>query len=97
MEWTSDWIRVWFFPRGTAPKDIAQGNPDPTGWEEPSSNFQGACTIDDIFHNHTIVFDTTFCGQWAGAAAWDNDPVCGKLGMTCQEYVAGFPQDFAEM
>jgi hypothetical protein len=97
MEWTSDWIRVWFFPHGTAPKDIAQGNPDPNGWGEPSSNFQGACTIDDIFHDHTIVFDTTFCGQWAGTAAWDNDPVCGKLGMTCQEYVAGFPQDFAEM
>jgi hypothetical protein len=62
MEWTASVIQVWFFPRSSIPKDIAAGNPDPTGWGTPTASFSGSgCNIGDHFVNHNIVFDTTFC------------------------------------
>jgi len=64
MEWTSEAIKVWFFPRGSIPSDIKNGNPDPSGWPLPFSVFDGPnCDIDDNFQQHSIVFDTTFCGK----------------------------------
>lgn len=97
-QWTSDFIRIWFFPAGSVPQDITQGNPNPdiSVWGEPVSNFEGSCTIDDHFKNHYIVFDTTFCGDWAGAV-WANDPVCSALAPTCEEYVALNPDAFNDM
>lgn len=63
MEWTSDAIKVWFFPRGSIPSDIDSGTPDPSGWGLPFSIFNGpSCDIDANFQNHQIIFDTTFCG-----------------------------------
>lgn len=63
MEWTSNVIQVWFFPRGAIPKDITSGNPDPSSWSTPTAKFSGSCDIDFHFMNHNIIFDTTFCGQ----------------------------------
>jgi hypothetical protein len=68
------------------------GNPDPTNWGEPQADFQG-CDIDAHFRNHQIIFDTTFCGDWA-ASAWAADPVCGKKATTCNEFVAQNPEAF---
>ncbi len=67
MQWTSDAIKIFFFPRtGTIPADIEAGNPDPSTWGTPTASFSGGnCDIDANFMNHNIVFDTTFCGQWA--------------------------------
>ena len=31
-KWTSESIQVFFFPRGSIPKDIRQGNPEPDQW-----------------------------------------------------------------
>ena len=61
MEWTASVIQVWFFPRSSIPKDIAAGNPDPTGWGTPTASFSGDCNITNHFLDHNIVFDTTFC------------------------------------
>ncbi|KAI9749818.1 MAG: hypothetical protein M4579_006722, partial [Chaenotheca gracillima] len=66
MEWTSSQIAVWFFPRSSIPGDALGSNPDPSGWGTPTANFQGPCDIDANFNNHQIVFDNTFCGDWAG-------------------------------
>ncbi len=67
MDWTSDYIKIWFFPRGKIPDDITAGVPNPCNWGLPVSNFQG-CDIDANFINHQIVIDNTFCGAWAGMA-----------------------------
>jgi hypothetical protein len=66
MEWTSNWIRVWFFPRASIPSSILNGNPDPTQFGIPAGNWQGSCNITSHFGNHTTVFDNTFCGDYAG-------------------------------
>jgi len=45
--------------------------------------------------NHNIVFDTTFCGDWAGSV-WSSDATCSALASTCQDYVANNPGDFVD-
>lgn len=99
MEWTSSAIKVFFFPRSSIPADITSGSPDPTTWGTPVSAFSsgasGGCNIDQHFTQHNIVFDTTFCGDWAGNV-WSSSPTCSKLATSCSAYVAANPTAFAE-
>ncbi|PVH81091.1 glycoside hydrolase family 16 protein [Cadophora sp. DSE1049] len=94
-QWTSDYIRIWYFPRSSIPEDIVNGEPDPSNWGLPDGNFQGNCDVDANFAEHQIVFDTTFCGDWAGSV-WSGDPVCSKKANTCVDYVASEPGAFAD-
>jgi hypothetical protein len=97
VQWTSSAINIFFFPRtGTIPADIEAECPDPSTWGAPLASFSGgSCDIDSYFMNHQIVFDTTFCGQWAGNV-WSQDSVCSTKASTCQEYVANNPTDFQD-
>ncbi|QSZ31977.1 hypothetical protein DSL72_001546 [Monilinia vaccinii-corymbosi] len=95
MEWTSSKIRVYFFPAGSAPTDIHGPNPDPSKWGTPVSNFEGSCDIDSHFRENKLVFDTTFCGDWA-AAVWSSDATCAPKAATCTDYVAGNPSAFTD-
>ncbi|CZR53905.1 related to mixed-linked glucanase precursor MLG1 [Phialocephala subalpina] len=99
MEWTSSSIKVWNFARTAIPANIASGSPDPTTWGTPTSAFgsgsNGGCNIDQHFTQHNIVFDTTFCGDWAGNV-WTESATCSKLAPTCAGYVAANPSAFAE-
>ncbi|KAL6251593.1 hypothetical protein RBB50_001803 [Rhinocladiella similis] len=94
-EWTSQFIKIWFFPRGNFPDDIVSSSPNPSqNWGTPNSVFQGSFNIDDHFKDLQIVFDTTFCGQWAGQV-W-NTTSCASLAPTCEEYVSNNPKDFVD-
>jgi len=97
MEWKSTAISVWFFPRNAIPSDITSGKPVPSGWTAASAVFTGSgCDIDQHFMNHNIVFDTTFCGDWAGqASVWSGNAACSALASTCTAYVAANPQAFS--
>jgi hypothetical protein len=96
-EWTNQSIAIYFFSRNAIPADITSGNPNPAGWGEPQALFEGSCNIEDSFKSHQIVFDTTFCGQWAGQqGVWSADPVCGSKAATCNAYVQNNPSAFAE-
>lgn len=99
MEWTSTAISIWFFPRTAIPADITSSSPDPSTWGSPVSEFSsgsdGGCDIDEHFAGHNIVFDTTFCGAWAGQV-WSSDATCSALASTCDAYVAANPTAFAE-
>ncbi|APA14232.1 hypothetical protein SS1G_11977 [Sclerotinia sclerotiorum 1980 UF-70] len=95
MEWTSCYIRVYFFPAGTSPADINGANPDPSKWGTPVANFQGDCDIDSHFRENRLIFDTTFCGDWA-SAVWSSDATCGSKAPTCVDYVAGNPAAFGD-
>ncbi|KAK4549534.1 hypothetical protein LTR36_006531 [Oleoguttula mirabilis] len=103
MEWTSTAIQIWFFPRGGIPESILEANdtvgPDPSTFGLPVANFQGSCDIDAHFYNHSIVFDTTFCGSyagnlWAGAGCPLLDPSNGW--QSCNDFVAANPQAFTD-
>jgi hypothetical protein len=96
MQWESSGIEVWFFPRNAIPADITSGSPNPSGWGTATAAFGGSgCNIDQYFMNHNIVFDTTFCGDWAGqSSVWAS---CAQStgAATCQDYVAANPSAFS--
>jgi hypothetical protein len=95
MEWTSSAIEVYFFPRNAIPGDITSGSPNPAGWGTPVASFSGSgCDIDSHFMNHNIIFDTTFCGDWAGQV-WSSGQ-CASLASTCDAYVAANPKAFTQ-
>lgn len=97
MQWAQTGIYVWFFQRGQIPGDITSGNPDPTGWGTPLAAFSGSgCDFGTAFQNHNLIFDTTFCGAWAGLdSVWESGS-CSSLASTCNEYVANNPAAFTD-
>ncbi|KAF1985064.1 glycoside hydrolase family 16 protein [Aulographum hederae CBS 113979] len=92
-EWTSNSIKVWWWPRSSAPGDIGSGNPDPSGWGTPTANFQG-CAFDNYIRDLNIIFDTTFCGDWAGQV-WGSSS-CSSQAATCNDFVAKNPGAFGD-
>ncbi|OAX42990.1 glycoside hydrolase family 16 protein [Rhizopogon vinicolor AM-OR11-026] len=67
MRWDENGITVWSFYRAAVPQDIVQGEPEPSNWGEPVAALSNqSCNITQYFANHSIVFDITFCGDWAG-------------------------------
>jgi hypothetical protein len=98
-EWTSIAIKVWFFPRSNIPADILAGSPDPNNpaWGIPQANFAGSCNINEHFASHSIIFDTTFCGDY-GNSDW-NQPGASCMAAnpgTCTNYVANNPSAFSQ-
>jgi hypothetical protein len=71
MEWTSSGIQIWFFPRNAIPLSISTATgdvgPDPSTFGVPVANFQGDCAFDSHFTDHRVLFDTDFCGTYAGS------------------------------
>lgn len=94
-EWTSDHISIWYFPRSAIPSDASSSNPDPSNWGQPMASFAQGCNIDQFFENHQIVFDTTFCGDWAGSV-WTTDSVCSAKAPTCENFVQNNPSAFQD-
>lgn len=97
MEWTSNAISIWWFNRANpAPSDMFGSAPNPANWGKPKAQWSqpATCNIDGHFGSHNLVFDTTFCGAWAGAV-WGSDSVCTSKASTCNGYVQNFPGAFA--
>lgn len=97
MEWTSSQISVWFFSHGSEPGDLNSATPNPANWGNPTGSFTGgsSCDIDSHFMNNNIVFDTTFCGDWAGQV-FSSDSTCSALASNCTDYVQNNPSAFAD-
>ena len=93
-EWTSNFISIWFFPRFNIPSDITNGNPNPSNWGKPVAKFSG-CDFDRYFQNNNIIFDITFCGDWAGSV-WRFDQTCSRKDSSCENYVKNNPGDFKD-
>lgn len=104
LEWSTDeYIRAFYFERSNIPVDIIERtllNPDKWGtpyarFELGSSTFSRAaassCTSDH-FSNHSIIFDNTFCGDWAGSDFTDS--CSGDL--SCTDYVKYNPSYFEQ-
>ncbi|THU98358.1 hypothetical protein K435DRAFT_661045 [Dendrothele bispora CBS 962.96] len=67
MKWDENGIAVWSFFRAAVPADIVRGTPNPSQWGSPVAALEpGGCDPIKNFVNHSIVFDITFCGDWAG-------------------------------
>lgn len=86
LEWTANFIRVFFLPRDSIPScnDGPLGSsPDPSKWDRPTAYLRG-CDFDAYFHGLHMIFDTTFCGDMAGGPAWKKDAVCSQKAVSCE-------------
>ncbi|CAG8059920.1 unnamed protein product [Penicillium olsonii] len=95
-EWTGDAISAWFFPSSSIPKDITAGYPVPSSWGTPAAKFAGSCDIDKHFKDLQIVFDITFCGDWAGEESVWSSSSCSSKASTCNDYVQNNPSAFED-
>ncbi|KAF2141508.1 glycoside hydrolase family 16 protein [Aplosporella prunicola CBS 121167] len=95
--WNAGSIQHWYWPASAVPNDIRQGSPVPLGWGTPMAHFHcNGCSFDDYISGNSVVFDTTFCGQWAGAV-WASGGCAGVTGRaSCVDYVANDPGAFAD-
>ncbi|QRV90995.1 glycoside hydrolase family 16 protein [Ceratobasidium sp. AG-Ba] len=83
--WDNNGVWIWFFHRSTIPNDIIQNTPTPELWGKPTALLSNSsCAPNRYFWDHQIVFDITFCGDWAGASY--SDPANGCPG-TCSDHV----------
>jgi len=91
LEWTNNFIRSYFFDRTSIPADITGGMPNPSGWGKPFAYFGlGAMCPSTHFHDHHMIINLTFCGDWAGNVFNGQCPGKG----TCNSYVQKTPGDF---
>ncbi|KAI1821533.1 concanavalin A-like lectin/glucanase domain-containing protein [Xylaria intraflava] len=98
VEWDSNDIKIWHFPRSGIPDDIKLApmvDPEPSTWGPPQAMFGGAmCRPNSYFFNMSLVINTNFCGVYAGNI-WGASDECSKLAPTCEEYVAKNPRVFS--
>jgi hypothetical protein len=97
MLWDDTGIRIYFWPRGGIPDDIANKAPQPSQWGLPSARWPASqCNPWEFFKDHVTIFDTTLCGDWAGRpGSWGGAGIAGQgqscaasTGVsTCEEYV----------
>lgn len=95
LEWVpGSLIRAFFFPRDAIPTDLINNTPKPDTWGTPYARFLNDDTTCPAqrFRDQQLVFDTTFCGDWAGA---NFAAMCGTA-TTCEDYVKYNPADFEE-
>ncbi|ETN38428.1 uncharacterized protein HMPREF1541_06463 [Cyphellophora europaea CBS 101466] len=96
MDWTTEAINFYFFPRGSIPADVNSANPNPSTWGIPFATIGGSgCNVENNFRDLRLVFDTTFCGDF-GDATWGTGTCATRTGFgSCAAYVASSPGAFA--
>ncbi|KAJ9118628.1 hypothetical protein QFC22_003848 [Naganishia vaughanmartiniae] len=97
MKWDKEGIKIWWFNRNSIPADITAEQPIPSSWGTPVADFPSTdCDPYKFFYEHFNIFDTTFCGDWAGAdGVWNyagyagQDQSCAAITgySTCADYV----------
>ncbi|KIL00724.1 glycoside hydrolase family 16 protein [Paxillus rubicundulus Ve08.2h10] len=94
-------ISMWFFPRSNCPGTLLGGEPDVDAISAlftPDVFFptQQNCDYQSHFNAHNIVFDLTFCGDWAGSPSVWNTSTCSSKAPNCIDFVANNPGAFSE-
>lgn len=76
--WNKDGIKVWHFARNEIPTDIKNKMPNPSSWGVPAAFWStSSCDMASHFRDHSLVLDTTLCGDFAGAT-FSNDGCSGS-------------------
>ncbi|KAK3636418.1 hypothetical protein LTR56_014205 [Elasticomyces elasticus] len=104
-EWTGNYIKTWFFPRGSIPSSITSGAPNVSAFGQLTVNMQSGggyyCDIAARFTNMSIIINTDFCGDYAGQVYAYETPSCpltpGADSLTsCVNFVGNNPSNFTE-
>ncbi|KAK7468609.1 hypothetical protein VKT23_003113 [Stygiomarasmius scandens] len=95
MTLNSTGVAIYFFPRGSIPSDIQAGTPLPALWGQPMAIWgSSGCDPSKYFSQQSMIFDTTFCGDWA-SGVWSASGIPGQESScatrtgfsTCEDYV----------
>ena len=87
-QWLERSITVWFFPRGQEPADLQGEHPQPETWGVPHAAFPlEANCASTHFEDLQLVFDTTFCGGFAGGNAYSE--TCHDAPLPCRDALVG--------
>lgn len=103
LELTSTSITVWLIPRASPRfttlfpiRASKLATLDTAAFGLPIARFTGQCDFDARFRHLKVVFDTTFCGVWAGEE-WVRGGCAARTGVrTCEEYVRENAGAYAE-
>lgn len=98
MEWTEQFVKIWFFPRKSIPASITKGKPDVSEFGTPMALVQDGCDVANSFKAQSFVFDVTFCGDWAGGVFGESGcPMTSSDSFaSCTNFVAQNPAKFKE-
>ncbi|KAJ5034719.1 hypothetical protein NUH16_006162 [Penicillium rubens] len=98
LQWTDEFLKIWYFPRNSIPASITNGEPDVTQFGTPMAVVKESCDVANAFKPQSFVFDVTFCGDWAGGVYGDSGcPMTdGDPFQSCQNYVANHPAAYKE-
>jgi len=91
MLWDNSGIQVFFFTRNNIPADLIRDAPLPNTWGLPAARFPSStCNPYQFFQDHSVIFDTTLCGSWAGTTgSWQTTNYAGQSA-SCQQ-ITGAP------
>jgi len=101
-----DAVKIWSFPRRDYPvppmiRDGASVSRewamDLDSWGDPDAHFPFdpyLCDYKQHFDAHQMVFDLTFCGDWAGSVWPLPSSGCAHEAATCEDFVNNNPSRF---
>ncbi|KAK3639348.1 hypothetical protein LTR56_012516 [Elasticomyces elasticus] len=104
-EWTANYVKTWFFPRGSIPPSITSGAPNVSAFGIPAVNAQSGggyyCDLEARFTNMSIIINTDFCGDYAGNTYAYETPSCpmtpgADSWQSCVNFVGNNPSNFTE-
>lgn len=98
MQWTEQFVKIWFFPRASIPASITEGAPDVSQFGTPMALVEDGCDVANSFKAQSFIFDVTFCGDWAGGVYGQSGcPMSGSdSSQSCINYVAKNPTAFEQ-
>ena len=66
--WDSSGLQMWHFVRNSIPKDIQNGQPDPSSWTTPVAFWSSVgCNFPSDVQNQHLVINTALGGGWASS------------------------------
>ena len=86
--WDNSSVRAFRWTRGLMPVDVSERTtPFIESWGTPYARFDFTHCDANHFHDHQIIFDLTFCGDWAGGVFGSQ---CADVshGLSCEAFVS---------
>eukprot|EP01084_Bolivina_argentea_P032750 60641_1 len=94
LEWTKNGLSSWWWKMSDVPSNVKSMNPNPTTWGLPYANWPfGSWCPSTKLKDMYIIFDLTFCGDWAGGV-WGSYCSNQVKDSSCQHYVQNNPSSF---
>ncbi|KJZ78431.1 hypothetical protein HIM_02469 [Hirsutella minnesotensis 3608] len=104
LEWTSDSIKIYTFPRGAEPSNIDDDEPDTDSWGVPSVHAKKShCDIDRAFLEQKIIINVAICGTlvddyfWEGFVGTSGKTCRNITGTNCRDHISRHPEAFDDV